>query len=169
MDWYLIETSALSALLDARNPKHVIVKNEISQLDTRAHKYVSSIGLAELIFGVRLHQAVKGIPLSNASKLIADAQKYPILNVTRHTSAEYAELKALLATTYLKDALSKERRRWIEDWVNAATGKQLHIDENDLWMCAQAREKNLVLVTADEKMEAVVAAADHKTRFLLLK
>ena len=168
MDWYLLETTAISALLDQRHERHTLVNGEIAKLDFGANKYISSIALAEMMFGVRLHQAVKGVALSNASKIIADAQKYPILNITRHTSAEYAELKTILATKYLKDPISKERRRWIEDWVDAATGKKLQMDENDLWMCSQAREKNLVLVTTDKQMRDIVVAADAKPKFLLL-
>ena len=52
--------------------------------------------------------------------------------------------------------------------VSKISGKKLQMDENDLWMCAQAREKNLVLVTADKKMRDIVVAADTKTKFLLL-
>jgi predicted nucleic acid-binding protein len=35
------------------------------------------------------------------------------------------------------------------------TDQTLQIGEKDLWICAQARERNLILVTADEKMDRI--------------
>ena len=101
--------------------------------------------------------------MTKLSLLVEKAQGYPLLDITRHTAAEYAELKAILATTYLAKALKKERPRWLENWVDKATGQTLQVDENDLWMCAQARERNLILITADAKMERV-SNADPSVR-----
>ena len=72
--------------------------------------------------------------------------KHAVLEITRHTSAAYAELKAKLASKYLVKALRQNRPRWVEDWIDKATGKKLQVDENDLWICAQAKEceRNLV-------------------------
>jgi predicted nucleic acid-binding protein len=81
-----------------------------------------------------------------------------LLDVTRHTANEYAILKANLAKTYLAKALRRDRPRWLENWVDRATGQVLQVDENDLWMCAQARERNLVLITADAKMGRITKA-----------
>jgi len=35
--------------------------------------------------------------------------------------------------------------------VNLTTGKELRIDENDIWIAAQAKTLNLVLVTHDSR------------------
>ena len=86
-----------------------------------------------------------------------------MLEVTRHTSAAYAELKAHLAGKYLIKALTKDRPRWVEDWIDRATGKKLQIDENDLWICAQAKERNLTVVTADRRMNRI-SNADRDVR-----
>ena len=81
-----------------------------------------------------------------------------MLGLTKHTAEEYGELKALLAKTYLRNALRKDRPRWLEEWVDKATGQKLQVDENDLWMCAQARERNLVLITTDRKISRISQA-----------
>jgi tRNA(fMet)-specific endonuclease VapC len=170
VDDYLLETTALSALLDSQHPRHAAATAIISALDTRARKYVSVIALAELMYGFRLYQAARRTPHPNATHTISSASTYLKLNVTIHTSKEYEALKTNIATTYLNNVLSrKERRRWIEDWCNQFTGKKLCIDENDLWMCAQARERNVVLITSDENMTVIVSMADPMVRFMLIK
>ena len=60
------------------------------------------------------------------------------------------------------------RPRRVVDWVDKATGKKLHVDENDLWICAQAKERDLVFLTADRKIHERVSDADPCVRFLLL-
>jgi len=92
-----------------------------------------------------------------------------MLDVTRHTSSEYAELKKSVATTYLREPLNKaDRKRWIENWVDKTTGQVLQIDENDLWQCAQARGRNLILVTADGRIDRI-AKADGALKLLIIK
>jgi predicted nucleic acid-binding protein len=168
VDGYLLETSALSALLDPQHEKHAIVKSTVAALPSDAPVYVSSVALAELTFGVRLYEAYKGA-LEKADSVLAAANGYPMVDVTRHTSIEYAELKKNVAVTYLTTPLSKDdRKRWIENWVDKTTGQVLQIDENDLWQCAQARERNLVLVTIDGRIERI-EKADSNLRLLVIK
>ena len=159
---YLLETCAASALLDARHEKHANVKAAIQNLGSITKIHISSIGLAELSFGFDLYNAVRNKNHSMSSHIISEVRKFSVLDVTRHTAAEYAALKVILATTYLKNPLTKERRRWIEDWVHAATGKKLQADENDLLRCAQAREMNLILITTDKKLTDVFHKLDIK-------
>lgn len=47
--------------------------------------------------------------------------------------------------------------------MDAATGRQLQIDENDLWICAQARERDLTLVTLDGDFQ-IFASVDPQVR-----
>jgi predicted nucleic acid-binding protein len=158
VDGYLLETSALSALLDPQHPKHAIVESTIVGFPSDAPVYVSSIALAELAFGVKLYEACKGA-LPKAAGLLAGSNSYPRVDVTRHTSLEYAELKKNVAVKYLTVPLSKDdRKRWIENWVDKNSGQVLQIDENDLWQCAQARERNLILVTIDGRMKRIFDA-----------
>ena len=167
MDGYLLETSALSALLDHQHEKHEMVKSTIAALPSESPVYVSSVALAELTFGVRLYEACKGT-LPKAESVLAGANSYPKVDVTRHTSIEYAELKTNIAVKYLTVPLSKDdRKRWIENWVDKNTGQTLQIDENDLWQSAQARERNLVLVTIDGRIKRI-AEADPTLQLLVI-
>lgn len=49
------------------------------------------------------------------------------------------------------------------------TEENLQIDENDLWICAQAREHNLTIITTDKKMVKRMSKADPALKFRLVK
>lgn len=158
MEGYLLETSTLSALLDSEHPKHADAKAAVGALDPASPKYVSVVALAELTFGQRLIEAFTRTSPAYLAAILAEARRHALLDITRHTASEYAELKAILARTYLDKALRRDRPRWVENWVDRATGQILQVDENDLWMCAQARERELIMITADAKMDRVSKA-----------
>ena len=99
--------------------------------------------------------------------MIRHAQAYAVLNLTHHTAASYSKLKSGLAVKYLAKPLRKDRPKQIEDWVDRTTGKALGVDENDVWMCAQAKERDLVLVTSDARMKRI-ADADADVRLLIV-
>lgn len=100
-------------------------------------------------------------------KMIVDARAYGILDVSHHTATAYAELKSKMGAKYLAKALRRDRPKYVDDWVDQATGKALGVDENDLWMCAQAKERGLVFVTADGKIQRI-ADADADVRLLVI-
>ena len=139
----------------------------IKGLEQASVLFLSTISLAELEFGVQLARRFGAGGLPTLEKMLKDAHSYPVLEVTHHTSVAYAELKANLAHTYLADATRKNRRRWIEDWVDKTSGKKLQVDENDLWICAQAKERALVVVTTDRRMKRI-PDADSEVRLRIL-
>ena len=156
MDGYILDTSVLSALLDPGHGRHVDIRQQVRQLEQNAALFLSSVAFAELQFGVKLAKTFGHRRLPTLTKTVVDARRYRVLNITHHTATAYAELKTTLAATYLAKAIAKGGRpRWIEDWVDKATGKKLQIDENDLWICAQAKERNFLVCTADEHMKRI--------------
>ncbi len=104
--------------------------------------------------------------LPDADKMMAAAKSYPQWDVTRHTASVYAELKAAVAVYHLPKVTKQFRKKYVEDWISKFTGKALLVDDNDLWICAQARELNFVLVRGD-KMD-VIRAADPLLKLLLI-
>jgi predicted nucleic acid-binding protein len=62
----------------------------------------------------------------------------------------------------------KKMRRWIEDWIEMGSDKRLQIDENDLWICAQAKERDLVVVTGDVDIRRL-SSFDPDLRILLTR
>ena len=53
-----------------------------------------------------------------ATKVLKGAEVgYPILEITKHAASEYADLRKLLAVTYLPSLLRSQRPRWVDQWV----------------------------------------------------
>ena len=169
MDGYLLDTCVVSALLDGYHKNYQNVRLSDEAIETGAPRFVSRITIAELEFGFRLHEAATGIPYPRAKEILKRVQEYGIREISKHTPIEYAELRKNLALTHLPDLINNNRPRWIDNWIDRATGEKLQIDENDLWICAQARENNLVLFTTDEKMITRISKADPSIRFRFVR
>lgn len=161
---YLFDTNILSSLLDPGHPRHAEIRRAVSEL--RGDHFVSVISLAEFTLGARLAEAFGRASAPRLLQALASALDYAVLDVTHHTAAAYAALKTNMAVRYLAGALRRERRRFVEDWVDKVTGKTLGVDENDLWLCAQAKERGLHLVTSDRMRP--IADADPDVRLLII-
>jgi predicted nucleic acid-binding protein len=76
-------------------------------------------------------------------------EQFPeVLGMTREVAEQYGELKAWLFNN-CGPAAKKSKVKRTEELVSPTTGKELGIDENDIWIAAQAKTHNLVLVTHD--------------------
>jgi tRNA(fMet)-specific endonuclease VapC len=166
VDSDLLDTSVLSPLVDPGHPKHASARASIGNLGG-APVYVSVLALAELQYGIRLHEMSTGRALQGASKMIADAHKYPRQDVSLHTAKEYAELKSSLAAHYLPNVTRQFRNTYVEDWLDKFTCKAIHIHDNDLWICAQAREMNFVILCGDKKMDKI-SKVDPRVRLQII-
>jgi tRNA(fMet)-specific endonuclease VapC len=76
-----------------------------------------------------------------------------VLDITKATRIYYGLLRASIFEKYAPNA---RRRRGLrpEQLIDPVTSRELGIQENDLWIAAQALEYNLVLVTND-KMDRI--------------
>lgn len=109
---------------------------------------VSAIALGEIEFGAAITYSTDHERRHEFLRFINNRfhRKFAV-SVERHTRVHYGDLKARLFN------LDPERSRRLnhpERIIYRATGAELGIDENDLWMAAQAIEHNLILVTNDE-------------------
>jgi predicted nucleic acid-binding protein len=167
VDAYLLDTSILSAYLDPNHQFHNAKRMSVDALPATSARYISVIALAELTFGVELALAMGRGDMPALRKMLVDARAYGMLEVSHHTATAYAELKSKMGAKYLAKALRRDRPKYVEDWVDQATGRALGVDENDLWMCAQAKERGLVFVTGDGKIQRI-ADADPDVRILVI-
>ena len=161
MDGYILDTTALSAHLDPSHQKHSEVEAALGVMEDDSMLFLSAVSVAELAFGVRMAKAFGGADLPVIERMLATARTYEALPVTHHTSDAYAELKTNLARKYLAKASRRDRPRWVEEWVDKASGQKLQIDENDLWICSQAKERDLIVVTTDRRMRRIPDADDE--------
>jgi predicted nucleic acid-binding protein len=169
VDGYLLDTCVVSALLDGQHKNYPNVRISDEAIESGAARYVSRITIAELTFGFVLHEAATGRPHPRATEMLRRAQEYGIREISKHTAVEYAELRKNLAVTHLPDLTRSNRARWVDQWIDRVTGENLQVDENDLWICAQAREWNLTLFTTDEKMVTRISQADPSIKFRFVK
>lgn len=167
MDAYLFDTSVLSIYLDPNHPHHVTKGQSLAALPTDNPRFISAVALAELGFGTNLAALLGKGNLAKLEAMLVQARTYAVLDITHHTASIYAEVKSKIAHKYLAKTLRKDRPKYIEEWVDRATGQKLAIDENDLWMCAQTKERDLVFVTADARMKRI-SDADPDVRLLII-
>lgn len=167
MTGYIYDTSVLSALLDAEHQRHADIALAVASLPNDASHFVSAVSLAELTFGVRMSEVFAPGRLQALEQMLVDVRAYGVLELGHHTSTAYAQLKTNLAKRYLLKANRRDRPRWLEDWPLNNRGQRLQVDENDLWLCAQTKERALTLITADSGMQRI-ADADAEVTILLI-
>lgn len=165
MDTYLLDTNLVSVLYDGGRPNHAAVREAVAALGSRSPQLVSVITIGELRFGLALSRA-DGRPLAHIEACIERAEEHPLAEVGRHTSEAYAQLKSSVALARID--IHRRKPRWVEGWTDKVTGQLLQIDENDLWIAAQAVERNFVVVTSDQDFTRIIAPAVPELRVNLV-
>jgi predicted nucleic acid-binding protein len=151
MRGYLLDTNTVSDWLDSSKPRHTAVSERIRSLaDTGAILFTSTVVLGEIAYGIGVMPQDRQESL-DALQTQVDIQfvnKRLLLDVTRSTTLIYGDLRARLFEKYAPGAKRKKGMR-PEELTDPVTSKKLGIQENDLWIAAQAIERNLVLVSND--------------------
>ncbi len=149
MPGYLIDTQTISYWFDETSEEYPSVQAaaEVRRSDD-APLYISAISLGEIHYGHAAEPAGAGPVRESFLEFVRD--KLPqVLSVSRHTAEPYGRIRAILFEMFgPKSRKSKKKRA--EELCDPTTGRELGIDENDLWIVAQAAERNLVLVTHDK-------------------
>lgn len=165
MDTYLLDTNLVSVLYDERRPNHVAVRQAVAALPSDASQLVSVVTIGELRFGLALSRAA-GRPLMHIEACLASTEAHPLAEVSRHTADAFATVKSSIALARID--IARRIPRWVEAWTDRVSGQILQIDENDLWISAQALERNYVVVTSDTDFTQVIAPAVPDLRVLLV-
>jgi predicted nucleic acid-binding protein len=163
---YLLDTTALSWYLNPLHHCHAAAASAINALPPNSPKLVAAPTLAELDYGGRLAEQVGSAYLGEFRERLEIVRQYTCLPISHHTAEEYSVLKAKLAARMQRKPHGK-LPRWIEDWVDRGSAKQLQIDENDVWIAAVAKERDLTVVTGDGDFRAL-EAVDPDLRIVLI-
>jgi len=169
MDGYLLDTCVFSHLYNPEKEFHEKTQAFLHSIPEGAPRWLSVISLAELRFGVRMAEVCGHRRLDQARATLNAAADMPLLQVSRHTADACSVIRQMLASTYFKNGGCTKPPRWVEDWVDRASGKRLQVDENNVWLCALAIERNLVLVTTDRRMMRIPQALPEKLRVHLIR
>lgn len=81
------------------------------------------------------------------------------LEITRATAEYYGELKAELFNRFPP----RTKTRFVDGCYDHVSGREIGVDENDVWLAAQAIEHNLILVSND-KMKNIKTAAGESLK-----
>lgn len=170
---FLLDTQIIRYWYDRDDSEHAAVLANIESLMEQAasleHKprlWVSVISLGEIEYG---HRAQKGDFAEKQEAFMRFVgQQLPVeLDLTQDAVTAYAEIRSRLFEKY---APVDKRRKGMrpEQLTDPTSSLTLQIQENDLWLCAQAVGHRMVLVTND-KMHAIREVSDRMEPALLMQ
>ncbi len=160
VEGYLLDTSIASASWDYGGPSHNYVRQRLEELGD-ALVYVSTVSIAEVEYGL---QIAPSIDVKRQADVRSAMAGFKALHVDQHTAMTYAEIRANLFRAHApRNRRGRLTQKNVEDLVERTTGKELGIQENDLWIVSVAVQYNLIFVTRD-KMLRVVEAAEYSHR-----
>lgn len=151
---FLLDTQTIRYWYDTVCPQHEPVvanieslRRQVESLKHRLTLVVSVVTLGEIEFGHRVNPSPN--PDVQADYLKFVSKQLPVrLEVTKDAVAAYGELKKRLFDAYAPGEKRRPKMR-PEQLIDPATSRELQIQENDLWLCAQAVGHGMVLVTND--------------------
>lgn len=158
MQGYLLDTNILRFWFDRQRAEHEAVGRRLAALAEDAPLQISAITLGEIEYGRRLVGGEHGEREAEMRTFIDHRFPIPLL-VDKHTRTTYGTLRARLFERFAPKRLRTRLRR-PEQLTDPATALQLGVDENDLWIAAQALQHNLVLVTHDRMARLREVAAE---------
>ncbi len=165
MHGYLLDTNAIRYWFDAESGRFPSVR---ITADTRAADsplYVSAITIGEIEFGHAFNLGGAGVRRDDFVAFVRK-QLPQILQVSKHTAEPYGRIRAILAKRFPpRGGWTKKVK--VEQMYDPITARELGIDENDLWIVAQAVERNLVLVTSDKMKRIREAVCELYSDFRL--
>lgn len=143
---YLLDTNIVAYWFDEGKPEHMPVAKHIASLPADSPLRISAVTLGEIEYG---HKVESREPTSIQAQFSSSVRDRlgNILDIRRSTAAYYGSLRASLFDKYAP----KKRRKGLrpEQLTDPITSLDLGIQENDLWIAAQAIEHNIVLVSHD--------------------
>jgi predicted nucleic acid-binding protein len=111
--------------------------------------FVSVVTLGEIEYGHRVANTPHPAKQAAYAKFVRE--QCPVaLELTEHVVEHYGEMRAWLFSNCGPKAKKSKAKR-AEELVDPTSGKELGIDENDIWIAAQAKTHNLVLITHDSR------------------
>ena len=146
MKAYLLDTNIWS---DWYSERDYITQNMSKLLKTKHFLNMSCISLGEFSYGWYLDCSFDRKSFEKFLKTINFKVHFDLDN---HTTEIYGQLRAILTKKY--DPQGKNRK-WLDTLEDPTTSKKLGIQENDLFITAQAIKYGMTLVTADKKMKRI--------------
>lgn len=145
---FLLDTQTIRYWFDDSSPFHETVRKSAAALLPESHVCVSAITLGEIEHGMALNPAGMAGRLDEYRSFVRDMLPQ-IVPVSRHTAEPYGRVRAKLVDGFPPPGGWSKKKR-AEQLYDPIAAHEFGFDENDLWLVAQAIERNLVLVTNDK-------------------
>jgi predicted nucleic acid-binding protein len=137
------------------DPEHSNVLKRVNTLKEQCEKtnssfrtWISSVTWGEIEYGYRSQIDKSASREEQFRKFLQDVGPKEFI-IDKHVASEYGKIRAIAFEKFgPNDKKTKYRRP--EQLIDPITGRELGIDENDLWLAAQAITYDLILVTNDK-------------------
>jgi len=143
---YLLDTCIWSYWFNPNSPEHSCIENHVAKLADKSVLGISIITWGEIFYGHRVESRYDK-PVQLEYVQFVKSKNPKIFFVDIHTATKYGELRARL---FEKIPKKKRRKLRPEQVIDPISSRELGMQENDLWMAAQAITRNLKLVTNDK-------------------
>lgn len=149
---YLLDTNILRYWYD-NHPKVLARVQAVRQPEPEtgyvARLYISVVTLGEIEYGHRF-APTPNLPQQALYLKFVKEQCPETFGIVAGTAEDYGRLKSWLMNTYSPHTMRGKAKR-LKQLVDPATAEEIGVQENDLWIAAQAMTHNLVLVTHDSR------------------
>lgn len=151
---FLLDTQIIRYWYDSGCPQNAAVIANVAALrqlaaplEVKPKLLVSVVTLGEIEFGHR--DAPHPDPTAQAAYIRFVQEELPNpFELSLDATAAYGDLRSRLFNKYAPKA-QRKKGMLPEELIDLITAKSLGIQENDLWLCAQAIAHGMVLVTND--------------------
>jgi predicted nucleic acid-binding protein len=154
---FLLDTCIWSCWFDVKREQHVNVKSYVQKLPSNSILGISIISWGEVAYGHKA-ESPDETPIQVEYIQFIKSKRPKTFEIDIHTANKYGELRALLFEKYTP----KRRKPGLrpEQLIDPVTSRELGIQENDLWIAAQAMVRNMTLVTNDKLSRIREVAGD---------
>ena len=159
---FLLDTNIANAPGFKGHRLHEHVRAWLAEKEGEA-VFVSAVSLAECEYGLNIFPLSMQVQHDIRSVMAT----YRALPIDHHTAEIYGKIRASLFNEFApRDNRNRVAKSYIEDLRERTSGKELGIQENDLWIVSTAIQYNLVFVTDDRGggMHNIVDKANYANR-----
>ena len=157
MHSYLLDTCIWSYWFNDKTREHARVLEHLQNLPPGSRLGISIITWGEIAYGHKL-SSPKQLPIQGEYLEFIQSKGPKTFHIDMHTANTYGELRARLFDRFAPKKKSTGLRP--EQLVDPITSQELGIQENDLWIAAQAVVRGLILVTGEKLSRIREVAGD---------
>lgn len=169
---FLLDTQTIRYWHDSGCAQHAAVSGNVAalrqltaSLEIKPKLLVSVVTLGEIEFGHRVALAPDPAAQAAYIKFVQEELPGPF-ELSADAAAAYGDLRTRLFNKYAPGDKRKPKM-CPEQLVDPASAKELGIQENDLWICAQAVAHGMVLVTNDRMSRIRDVASGMNSELLI--